>query len=645
MASARRTGTNENISTYGNGTRDYSALQIWEDDTDNDLVTSTTSEVLECYADSDFFIDFVSISGAITDASYMRIVRPASGEGHDGTPNSGVHFQDNFFATFQIYDDYTKLQDLVLSKPNGNDSGSLNGIYTFADEVEIVGLVIDSILNAGTNNGRGMLIDDHTGSCYVIDCVISNCKTHGILVSNTGGTVYVYNCTVINNGYGIRAQSGGCVARNCIADNNATADFSGAFFNAASNANACSDSSTVPSGVLTGRTFTFVDESSSDYHLAATDTGAFQQGLDLTSAAGFGFDDDIDGDTILVWSMGADAQASFISSRRYGVNENISTYGDGTRDYCSLSIWEMDTDTALTTSEVTEVLECYADSASFDDSTDLAGATANANYHRIIRAAPGEGHDGTPGTGVHFNRTTGTRGIELSEAFASLQDLVISLITNDASAAFAVLSATGGSNNLVTNCLVKATNSGAGDAHAITYSGGATAFSAINCLAYESDNSGFLLGSAGTITIYNCTAIDNDLGFDRNSGTVTCTNCLANGNTSGDFDGTITQSYNASGDATASGTGSRTSQTFTFVDDANDDYHLDPDDDGASNFGNDLSADSTFPFNDDIDNAEIETWSIGFDSDNVSTGYPPGHAYSHNIFNMTTIGFGRTWSN
>jgi len=75
--------------------------------------------------------------------------------------------------------------------------------------------------------------------------------------------------------------------------------------------------------------------------------------------------------------------------------------------------------------------------------------------------------------------------------------------------------------------------------------------------------------------------------------------------------------YCASSDATADDTdttGNRINQTFTFVDAANDDYHLDSADAGAKGFGTDLSADADYPFDWDVDgDTRGTTWDIGFD--------------------------------
>jgi hypothetical protein len=64
LASARVTGLNENISTYGVG-RDYTSLNAWKTATAYDLVTAQVTEVLECYDDA-IYDDQLQLSGATT---------------------------------------------------------------------------------------------------------------------------------------------------------------------------------------------------------------------------------------------------------------------------------------------------------------------------------------------------------------------------------------------------------------------------------------------------------------------------------------------------------------------------------------------------------------------------------------------------
>ena len=90
------------------------------------------------------------------------------------------------------------------------------------------------------------------------------------------------------------------------------------------------------------------------------------------------------------------------------------------------------------------------------------------------------------------------------------------------------------------------------------------------------------------------------MGFTRASGTMTAKNNVAQGNTT-DFSGTCTSCEdNVSEDGTAPGTGSSTSTTVTFSDEANDNFLLSTSDTGAKDQGTDYSADANLPFSVDI---------------------------------------------
>lgn len=612
MASARRVGTNENIQTYGDGTRDYTSLATWESATDNDLVTATTSEVLECYADSPSFADDVNLFGATTNASFFRIIRPAVGEGHDGTPNSGVVFTTTTAnSIISCSEDHDLAQDLVL-RSTTNQVGGTNcvGINSGVNDVEIVGCLLKAT-NSGTGSGRGFT-SFGAATNYVIDCVAYKCDNSGFFVA-TPSTVVFYNCTAVDCGTGFNRQSGTATAKNCLASGNTTADFSGTFA-AASIANASSDGTAPGASPALNRTFVFADPDNDDYHLLHTDRGAFQRGVDLSADATFAFDDDIDGDTITIWSIGADAQASVISARRAGVGEVISTYGDGTRDYTSLLTWESDTDNDLVTAQISEVLEVYADSSEFNDNTSMSGATTNASYLRLIRPAAGHGHLGAPNTGVRFIRTTNGTAFDLNEANAQVQDLDVE--TSAAAIGNSIGISLRQTNTLAVGCLVKSTNTGSGGAWAIAASPTGTAY-IIDCVAYESKSRNLYCLAAGTtLYLYNCTAVGGAAnGFERFAGTVIAKNCLASGNAT-DFSGTFdaASEANASSDATAPGGGEVTNRTFTFVDIPTDNYHLADTDIGALQRGLNLSADANFPFEDDLDTEVVLVWSIGADA-------------------------------
>ena len=292
------------------------------------------------------------------------------------------------------------------------------------------------------------------------------------------------------------------------------------------------------------------------------------------------------------------------TARRVASNENVQTYGNGTRDFTSLSTWEAATDIDLVGGAQSEVLECFDDAADFDDDIIADGATTNSSFFRIIRPAPGEGHDGTPNNGVFFRSTTSSNVFRFEESFFSLQDVIISHVFSSSSTRDSV-QLTGADCSAIGVICFDNVNSG---------SGGARGFDlldpdviCVDCIAINCGSRNYRIdpGGGNTAYMYNCVSIDaSGDGVGHSGGTAVCKNVLSTGSGGDDFDagGTFTGSLNnASGDATAPGTGSRINQTFTFVNAAGDDYHLDSGDGGAKDFGIDLSADSFFAFDDDID--------------------------------------------
>jgi len=305
------------------------------------------------------------------------------------------------------------------------------------------------------------------------------------------------------------------------------------------------------------------------------------------------------------------------TSRIKGVNEQISTYGASGfgRDYTSLSTWEAATDNNLVSLAQSEVLECYDDAAQFDDRTSMAGATTNASYRRIIRPAGSrfgsdwQGHKGVvPGPGVTFTRASGI-GFEISgEDYASIQDLIMSAVDNDTN------ETTGGDNTtwigiINIDCLGRGFNMSDGADGVV-----------VNCLCINQDEHPFL-GDIDDCYFLNCTALDSVIGrgFNEFSVDPIWINDLADGNFDDDFDGgsAFLEENNASGDATAFGTGSRINQTFTFQAHGSiEKGRLSITDAGARNYGQDLSAHSVFPFDDDIKwrrRVAAFDWDIGCD--------------------------------
>lgn len=110
-----------------------------------------------------------------------------------------------------------------------------------------------------------------------------------------------------------------------------------------------------------------------------------------------------------------------------------------------------------------------------------------------------------------------------------------------------------------------------------------------------------ILDADYTVYIYNSTFATLRQGIDRDGGTVIVKNVLTKCN-GADFVGTFdaASTNNASADATAPGSNNRINQTFTFVDEAGDDYSIASGDAGAKDFGVDLSGDANLPVTTDI---------------------------------------------
>jgi len=300
MATSRRTGTNENISTYGGvgQGRDYTSLATWETATDNNLVSLTQSEVLECYDDEVSFNDRCGMAGATTSVDYHRIIRPAgtigtgTWEGHDGTPNNGVHFIWNTANTvFDVAENNSSVQDLIVEL---NIAGAANTIAVVMDAADNLGVGLILVdCTTGSGAARGYRIDDG----YAMNCLVLRTDNWGIQIDS--GTSYVYNCNFIDNG-GDGINDGNSVlmvVKNCLGSGNGVEDFDSAGTYTGSEGNASADDSAIGTSPRINQTFTFVASGSDDYHLSASDTGAHGFGSDLSADGVFDFNDDIDGDT------------------------------------------------------------------------------------------------------------------------------------------------------------------------------------------------------------------------------------------------------------------------------------------------------------------------------------------------------------
>jgi hypothetical protein len=141
----------------------------------------------------------------------------------------------------------------------------------------------------------------------------------------------------------------------------------------------------------------------------------------------------------------------------------------------------------------------------------------------------------------------------------------------------------------------------------------------------QQDNIGGIASSiTGTtaLYIYNNTIVDSNKGISITAGSVIAKNNIVKGSgNSNAYEGTFASGtdYNATDgtDNIGQGSNNKISQTFTFVNEAGDDYHLASSDGGAKNSGADLTSDANISFSNDIDGntrpTGANTWDIGAD--------------------------------
>ena len=318
MSSPRVEPVNPVTQTFGGVTRDWQEgeLDLWEADTDTDLVAANAGEILDCYDDAASFDDFVLLFGATTDATRWRLIRPAAGEGHDGTPNNGVFFDwtaSGANASFAIDESFSQIHDLVCR--HIVSSVSEEEVFILREPGNrTIGCIAFESVNSGTGTVLGYKIQED--DCLGVLCLAISGDTHGFQISGSAGfDQRWYNCVAINNtGRGFNsAGSGDRMAKNCLASGNTIEDFddaagswvTGSVNNASSDTTADEGGLDIPTAVVDA-TFIFVDVSSDDYHLDTGDTDALDAGADLSADSFFPFDEDIDGEVFDTWDIGFD---------------------------------------------------------------------------------------------------------------------------------------------------------------------------------------------------------------------------------------------------------------------------------------------------------------------------------------------------
>lgn len=252
----------------------------------------------------------LDLGGWRTDASHYIYIYTTPEARHKGTSGSGYWLQTSGDGPIYSSVAYFRVEGLEIS---GDTSDHL--IYLNPNTAEGVGEIHFShnlIHGNGVNTASGLMSYSLRGTLKAWNNVIYAVGEPGYTagIQTGGGTAYLYNNTIAGITSGFAIRSGGVVvAKNNLTDAPGT-DFYGSFY-PGSDFNASGDDSAPGFHSRRKQTFTFINPSAGDYHLAASDAGARNYGLDLSHDPLIPILDDVDGVARAGgWDIGADEAAS-----------------------------------------------------------------------------------------------------------------------------------------------------------------------------------------------------------------------------------------------------------------------------------------------------------------------------------------------
>ena len=316
------------------------------------------------------------------------------------------------------------------------------------------------------------------------------------------------------------------------------------------------------------------------------------------------------------------------------VNTASTPNGDGTtnattgdhRAYATLN--EAIVDEAAVLSEPIEFI-CEGTAADTAAVT-ITGYTTSAENYILIRTTQANRHNGKWNTGRYRLDISGTgEALDIRENYTRIEGLQVSWSLNSSNFGHGIhWSGTGSGTEIhISHCIVKGDNTGSGKSnYGILLDDTGGTFKIWNNVIYNSDGvnwKGIHTNGSPTsndvyiynVTVYSTTNDDTPWGFGASStagGNIVVKNCLCYLSNSNGlcFRGVHANAseYNASSDGTAPGDNSRTNQTVTFVDEANDDFRLSKNDTAAKNQG--TSSVSPINFTDDIQ-GNTRPWPAG----------------------------------
>jgi len=311
---ASSAGGNGSTNATAGDDRAYASLAEWEAAEQSDLVAASMVHTVHCEG-SAADTGYTLISGWTTDAGdYIHIVVDQDVR-HDGKWDASAYRME-VVGNYNIYalEGAVHVEGVQFLMSATSYALYLRAIADVAD-YEVDSCIFDG---NGVSTAAIYAYTGAAGSSVKIWNSLFYDMEEAVTIDDADIDAYIQNVTVVTTtgaGRGLRnANSNSISAFNCLLD--CTDAFYGTWVDndAVNDYNFISEDNVgeVAIGSNGGYnvSFTYEDSGSDDYHLASGDTGALDQGTDL-SAGDIGFSDDIDADTRSgTWDVGADEYVS-----------------------------------------------------------------------------------------------------------------------------------------------------------------------------------------------------------------------------------------------------------------------------------------------------------------------------------------------
>jgi len=287
-------GDNPTVNSVGATARDYETITAWEAATDVDVTAAGTnsSPVGDCYDDADFSENvLISSDPAYSDSAHYRTLTVHTGERHGGKEGAGATIISSSSNYPQISrETFCVLEWLILAGTHG-----VNGIsYTGPKNCRHMFRNL-MVINSGAS-GLYALSLGSGGEVHAWNCVVHGPTNYCIYNIN-----YVVNCSVLGGWSGVA----GSECYNIISIGASTDCFSSCTgdYNISGDATAPDDGAGKSHiNIDKDDIYTNTGAGTEDLHLKSDVTAAHGAGSDCSVS----FTIDIDGETRVLWDIGAD---------------------------------------------------------------------------------------------------------------------------------------------------------------------------------------------------------------------------------------------------------------------------------------------------------------------------------------------------